>query len=95
MIFMAFCCLTDTTDRGDLYLFSLAADGLSWNSKVFSDINCGMDALIDYGIYGGDGFAVRYTNDPVLLNGANFVAIGSKKKRLLTYLYLKKQRMEP
>jgi len=77
------------TDRGDLYLFSLAPDGLSWNSKVFSDINCGMDALIDYGIYGGDGFAVRYTNDPVLLNGANFVAIGSKKRGYLHTYTLK------
>lgn len=71
--FYGFLFFDRATDKGDLYLFSLDANGNTWNEDSYTNID----------VYAASG------EDPVLLTGNNFVAVAPRKGGLLYTYVLK------
>ena len=79
--FFAFLWFDKNTDKGSVYLFHKAGDGLSWIRTDYRNIN-----LQSNNNYDNDAPA----KDPVLMAGENFVAVGENQShngRLYTYTW--------
>lgn len=79
--FFAFLIFNKDTDKGSVYLFHKAGDGLSWIRTDYRNIN-----LQSNNNYDNDAPA----KDPVLMAGENFVAVGENQSyngRLYTYTW--------